>query len=127
MRRREFIASATGLAAAGASVGAAHAVPTAPSRVLVRSYATGMGAAHASGFDAPKVGDRLMLVPDPQRRFDPDSIAIRTLTGTRLGHLPAIHSRILVRLIEHGMKLEGEVVAARNHPRPRLDLDVRLT
>lgn len=127
MKRRDFIASASGLAAAGATVGAAHAVPAGPSRVLVRSYATGMGVANASGSDVPRVGEKLMLVPDPQRRFDPDSIEIRTLSGTPLGHLPAIHSRILVRLIDHGMRLEGEVVAARTHPRPRLDLDVRLT
>lgn len=124
MERRAFIASTLALLGAGSAGGAATAA-AATRRPVVRSYVTGFRPEAMGVLPGLETGAGLALERAPDRRFDPESVAVRTGDeGVLLGYLPGTHSRILAPLLENGVSLRGRLVAAALDPRPTLRLDV---
>jgi hypothetical protein len=63
----------------------------------------------------------LTLKPEPERSFDPGSIAVYS-NGERLGYLPRHESRTIKRLMEAGLAVSASVVRVQQTPRPKLDI-----
>lgn len=122
--RRAFLAGLAGVAAA-LPLTASGAVGRRRGEVrLPPSYVTNLpaklpGSSHGAG-------TQLRLRREPERRYDPSSVAVLATDGTRLGYLPADQSRMLAPLLDAGLPARAEIVAAGNAPRPFLRLNLFL-
>jgi hypothetical protein len=105
MRRRHFLAASVVAVPAAALPLAAMGAP-APARVLTAEVVNRTGA------PAPSPGARLVLRREPERRYDPRSIAVLTEGGERLGYLPPVRSEVLATLMDSGLSGDGRVSRA---------------
>jgi len=126
MERRVFFASMAGLAAVG-SAGGIEAAPAPTSGVLVRSYLTNLTRGALDIVTVSGNGAQFRLARVRNRRFDPNSVEVRSEHGRPLGYLPGTHSRILAALMDHGVPLHARVGTVTKEPRPRIHLDVVLS
>lgn len=122
--RRAFLAGLGGVAALApvAAFGAARPLPQ--EIALPPSYVTNLP--EQLPHEAVEAGAELRLVREPERRYDAASVAVFTRRGSRLGYLPTDQSRILAPLLDAGLPVRGEVIAAGTTPRPFLQLNLIL-
>ena len=125
MQRRAFMATLAALAAAGSSC-TALALAARCERVLLMCYGTRIDASVLDRLSGAAEGEPLRLVPAPERRFDPASLAVETACGDLLGYLPGTHSRVLGAVVEAGFAVTSKALAMRRHPRPALEVDIWL-
>jgi hypothetical protein len=102
MQRRSFLAGAGGaLAAFPFASGAAAAVRGQTDGVaLLRSYVANRDQFPQA--QAPEPNEVLRLERQPERAFDPSSIAVRRSDGSQLGYLPSASTGILAALLDQG-------------------------
>ena len=58
---------------------------------------------------APGEGSPLTLRREPERRFDPASIAVLTPSGAKLGYLPPVRAEVLAALMDAGVPVGAQV------------------
>ncbi|HEV7277657.1 MAG TPA: HIRAN domain-containing protein [Devosiaceae bacterium] len=122
--RRAFLAGLGGLVAL-APMTTLGAVGRRPEEVaLPPSYITNLPAELPP---APlAAGAPLRLVREPERPYDPASVAVLAADDSRLGYLPADQSRLLAPLLDAGLPARAEVVAAGTSPRPFVRINLFL-
>lgn len=122
--RRAFLAGLGGLAALAPAT-ALGAVGRRPEEVrLPPSYVTNLPAQLPMA--SLQAGVPLRLVREPERQYDPASVAVVATDGSRLGYLPADQSRMLAPLLDAGLPARAEVIAAGTSPRPFIRLGLSL-
>lgn len=124
MDRRGFFLAGTAGAAGGLLALPAAAARAAP-RAAIASYVTGLRD-HLRGAEPPAAPAALGLRREPDRAFDPLSVAVLGPDGARLGYLPAAQGRVLAPLMDAGLTFEARVVEARPGPQPALRLEIAL-
>ena len=60
-------------------------------------------------YDSLSIGDRLVLVREPNNAYDEKAIAVKTCLGDSLGYVPRVNNLILSRLMDAGYNLYAEV------------------
>lgn len=120
-RRDFFMAGAAG--AAGGLLALPAAAPGRASGAAIASYVTGLRD-HLRGAEPPAAPSPVGLRREPDRAFDPHSIAVLDPEGARLGYLPASQGRVLAPLMDAGFAFEARVVEARPGPNPALRLEI---
>lgn len=120
--RRAFLAGLGGIAALAPVTAFGAARPLPEEIRLPPSYVTNLPEQLPRA--SLQAGAPLRLVREPQRRYDPASVAVLTSQGSRLGYLPADQSRMLAPLLDAGLAARGEVIAAGVVPRPFLRLNL---
>jgi hypothetical protein len=99
MLRRSLLA---GIGAATAALPTLAASPMPPRALAFESYVKGTNEAQRRACAALQAGQRVQLCLQPQRRFDPRSIAAVDADGSILGYLPGRPTRHLAVLLEQG-------------------------
>ena len=56
-----------------------------------------------------KVGDRVILVREPENEYDDLAIMIQNEDKVKLGYVPRVNNDILARMMDAGIKLSGKV------------------
>lgn len=122
-RRGFFMAGAAGAAGGLLALPATAASGRDAPRAAIASYVTGLRD-HLRGAEPPAAPARLHLRREPDRAFDPLSVAVLGPEGARLGYLPASQGRVLAPLMDAGLAFEAQVVEARPGPNPTLRLEI---
>jgi len=125
MLRRHFLASgavallAVGVEGSAAQAGASRKVAIASTRIV------GRRGSRAADRTAIAEGSPVVLRRVPGDRFDPRAIVALDEQGRALGRLPGVDCRILARLLDAGVPLEGRI--ARAVPGGTLGLDILMS
>jgi hypothetical protein len=129
--RRDFLLRMGGLGMGGAFGGMAlaPAVPAAdaPATVgLLATYVAGTAYHQASAaMPGLRPGDRVDLRREPENRYDPRAVQMRTTSGAMLGYVPRTDNQALCNLMDAGFRLEGRVSSLspdRRQPEIRVDV-----
>jgi hypothetical protein len=107
MLRRSLLA---GIGAATAALPTLAASPI-PHTLAFESYFKGVSVAQRSACSTLQVGQQVQLCLQPQRRFDPRSIAALDVDGNVLGYLPGPSTRHLSVLLEQRWRATATVVS----------------
>lgn len=72
-----------------------------------------------------RVGDRLVLIREPDNKHDPWAIRVEW-QGHKLGYIPRSNNRIIARALDAGEPLTARISRLRPHPDPwqRVELEV---
>lgn len=131
MRRRNFMIGLCGAAVAGAPSTAVGRVPPdrpegSQKRALFSTYVTSVDdvlGRNAIPVD-PAAPVRLSRIPD--RSYDPNSVAVETIEGVRLGYVPTNIGRILAPMLEAGLPLDACVIGTRNTPLQAIEIEIAI-
>jgi len=125
--RRDFL-----LGMGGAVGGMALAAPTAPAAHapaevgLLATYVAGTPYHQATtAMSGLRPGHRVDLRREPENRYDPRAVQVRTTGGALLGYVPRTDNQALCRLMDAGFRLEARVSSLspdRRQPEIRLDV-----
>jgi hypothetical protein len=127
--RRDFIVGMGG--ALGGMALAAPAVPAAdaPGKVaLLATYVAGTPYHEApASLRGLRPGDRVDLRREPDNRYDPRAVEVRTASGAMLGYVPRTDNQALCNLMDAGFRLEARVRSlSPDRRQPEIGVDVLL-
>lgn len=127
--RRDFLVG-TGAAFGGMALAApAVAAADAPAKVgLLATYVAGTPYHEAStSIPGLRPGDRVDLRREPDNRYDPRAVQVRTVSGALLGYVPRTDNQALCNLMDAGFRLEARVGwLSPDRRQPEIGVDVLL-
>jgi hypothetical protein len=74
-----------------------------------------------------QVGESLLLVREPDNRFDPDAVAVRRTNGEQLGYLSADLADEMARLLDRGERIEVQISDLTGGGRKARGVNIRIT
>lgn len=131
MTRRNFMIGLGGAAIAGLPTAAmGRRAPDRPGRsqkrTLLSTYVTNVDDVLGRGAIPVEAAAPVRLRRMPDRNYDPQSIAVETVLGVRLGYVPTNMGRILAPMLDAGLPLEAYVIGTRSIPRPAIKIEIAI-